>query len=640
MSARRRRHTGYENFDLLIRGVPGGYQARVQDPGGGESHEDFPPPFAEGELRRILSSITGARRDLTLASVKRDDPLREVGTLLFQSVFRGDIEVSWRRRLKDAEAADKGLRLRLRLDADSPELWEWPWEYLYDPKREFLAVSPATPIIRYIEMAEETRPLRVAPPLRLLLITASPRGFAGLDIEQELAGLESTLAPLRKNRRIEVLSLRGAGRASLREHLRQTCHVLHFIGHGEGGALLLESPDGGADRVTGEELSLILRVQPRLRLVVLNACEGARGGDPSNPLASVAQALVKARIPAVVAMQFAISDHAALSFSRYFYDAIAAREPVDRAISEARNAMAVEQIPEWGTPVLAMRSPDGDLFGRSRREVLAAKARTIRNALSKRRLTVSALALASATVGLAAGARRWIDPNLLYSLLNPPDCPSPPGVPIAFVKIKPGNFVMGSDLAPEEEPPHEVTITRPFCISRFEVTESLWHRVMKENPRHSKGDRYPMVDVSWDDAWRFLSALRKIDPAGRFRLPWEIEWEYAAQADEPGPGPEAVKAYGNCGGKGIVPVGSYQPNAWGLYDVLGNVSEWVQDEYYPYSQETLERDSPSALGKVRRGGSFRNKDSRCTPTSRARSAPPYHGNNVGFRLVREPLSRK
>jgi formylglycine-generating enzyme required for sulfatase activity len=634
MSARRR-CTGYEDFDLLIWRVPEGYRARVQDPEGGESHAGFPPPFAEGELRTMLSSITGARRDLAPASGKSRD-LQEIGSRLFQSVFRGDIEVSWRSRLKDAEAAERGLRLRLRLD--SPELWDWPWEYLYDPKREFLALSPDTPIVRYIEMPEETRPLRVAPPLRLLLVTASPRGFAGLDVEQELAGLESALAPLRKIRRIEVVSLRGASRASLRENLRQTCHVLHFIGHGEGGALLLESPGGGADRVTGEELSLILRVQPRLRLVLLNACEGARG-DSSSPFASVAQALVKARIPAVVAMQFAISDRAALSFSRYFYDAIAAREPVDRAISEARHAMAVEQISEWGTPVLAMRS-DGDLFGRPLRQVLAEIARKIRKAVSKRLLTISALVLAAATAGLAAGARRWIDPNLLYSLLNPPDCPSPSGVPIAFVKIKPGNFVMGSDLAPEEEPPHEVTINRPFCISRFEVTESLWHRVMKENPRHSKGDRYPMVDVSWNDAWRFLGALRKIEPAGGFRLPWEIEWEYAAQADEPAPGPEAVKVYGNCRSQGTVQAGSYQPNAWGLYDMLGNVSEWVQDNYYPYSQETLERNSTTGLNKVRRGGSFLNKDSLCTPTHRIMSPLSYHGASVGFRLVREPLSQK
>jgi formylglycine-generating enzyme required for sulfatase activity len=383
-------------------------------------------------------------------------------------------------------------------------------------------------------------------------------------------------------------------------------------------------------------LSLILKVQPRLRLVVLNACEGARG-DPSDPFASVTQALVKARIPAVIAMQLAISDRAALSFSRHFYDAIAAREPVDRAISVTRNAMAVEQIPEWGTPVLAMRSQDGHLFERSRREVLVAKVRKIRKSSSKRRLMISAVSLAAVVVSLAVGARRWIDPNRLFSLLNPSECPSPPGIPIAFVKIKPGDFVMGSDLSPDEGPPHEVTITRPFCISRFEVTEALWHKVLKENQRHSKGYRYPVVDVSWNDALRLLKALRKIDPAGKFRLPWEIEWEYAAQAGEPGPSPEAVKVYGNCESRGTVPVGSYEPNAWGLYDMLGNVSEWVHDDYYPYSQETLERDSPSALGKVRRGGSFLHKDSHCTPTFRARSAPSYHGDSVGFRLVREPL---
>ena len=105
MSARRRRDTDYEDFDLLIWRVSEGYRARVRDPGGGEAHADFPSPFAEGELW-AMPSLTWARRDLAPASGTRKDPLEEIGTILFQSVFRGDIEVSWRRRLKDAEAAE------------------------------------------------------------------------------------------------------------------------------------------------------------------------------------------------------------------------------------------------------------------------------------------------------------------------------------------------------------------------------------------------------------------------------------------------------------------------------------------------------------------------------------------------------
>ncbi|HEX3554312.1 MAG TPA: SUMF1/EgtB/PvdO family nonheme iron enzyme [Thermoanaerobaculia bacterium] len=631
----------YEDFDLLILRTPEGYRARVQGPWGGVAQADFEAPFGEAELEERLSSMAAARRELGFEPQEGyRDPAREIGTRLFQAVFRGDVEVFWRRRLDEARAAGRGLRLRLRLS--SPELWDWPWEYLYDPKRGFLALSAKTPVVRYVEMTDSGGPLRVAPPLRILLVTANPPGFPGLAVEQEIADLEAALAPLK--RRVEVVSLKGASRSSLTERLDETFHVLHLIGHGsmgqgEGGALILEDANGDADPVSGQELSLILSAQPKLRLVVLNACEGARS-HPSSPFTSVAQALVKEGIPAVVAMQFAITDFAALSFSRYFYNGVASRKPVDRAISEARHAMAVDRIPEWGTPVLVMRSPDGHLFERSRREALAAAARKIVAASSKRRLTILLLVSVLTTFFSWFGLRRWVDPNLLFSLLNPSDCPSPPGIPIAFVKIKPGNFIMGSNLAPEEEPPHEVTINRPFCISRFEVTESLWHKALKENPRHSKGGRYPMVDVSWDDAWRFLIALRKLEPTGRFRLPWEIEWEYAARADEPGPSLEAVKVYGNCGGPGILPVGSYEPNAWGLYDMLGNVSEWVQDNYFPYSQETLRSGLPEGLDKVRRGGSFLNKDAHCTPTHRARSTPSYHGYSVGFRLVREPVLQK
>jgi tetratricopeptide (TPR) repeat protein len=144
--------------------------------------------------------------------------------------------------------------------------------------------------------------------------------------------------------------------------------VLHFVGHGvydeaaQDGALALEGADGKTRLVTGRDLGLMIRGHRSLRLVVLNACEGARNAR-DDPLGGVAQALVRQGIPAVIAMQFEISDPAALVFSRSFYQAIADGLPVDAAMVEARVAMFAEgHEVEWATPVLYLRSPDGRIF--------------------------------------------------------------------------------------------------------------------------------------------------------------------------------------------------------------------------------------------------------------------------------------
>ena len=159
--------------------------------------------------------------------------------------------------------------------------------------------------------------------------------------------------------------------AALQRPLRlREYHVLHFIGHGvydenaQDGALALEGADRKTRLVTGRDLGMMIRGHRSLRLVVLNACEGARSAR-DDPFGGVAQALVRQGIPAVIAMQFEISDPAALVFSQSFYQAIADGLPVDVATVEARRAMFAEgNEVEWATPVLYLRSPDGRVFTR------------------------------------------------------------------------------------------------------------------------------------------------------------------------------------------------------------------------------------------------------------------------------------
>ena len=170
---------------------------------------------------------------------------------------------------------------------------------------------------------------------------------------------------------VQVDRLEAGTLSALQRPLRlREYHVLHFVGHGrwdedaQDGALALEGPNGRTRLVTGLDLGLMIRTHRSLRLVVLNACEGARSAR-DDPFGGVAQALVRQGIPAVIAMQFEISDPAAVVFSQSFYQAIGDGLPVDVAMAEARIAMfAAGNEVEWATPVLYMRSPNGRVFTR------------------------------------------------------------------------------------------------------------------------------------------------------------------------------------------------------------------------------------------------------------------------------------
>jgi formylglycine-generating enzyme required for sulfatase activity len=164
----------------------------------------------------------------------------------------------------------------------------------------------------------------------------------------------------------------------------------------------------------------------------------------------------------------------------------------------------------------------------------------------------------------------------------------------AMVEIPAGRFQMGcspddSQCHGLETPAHQVTIS-PFRIGKYEVTQAQWQAVMGENPARAKGSDRPVANVSWDDAQAFLKRLNSKGTGKPYRLPTEAEWEYAARAGTGTPywwGKTIDPDNANYGGLYAVllgqgheytdPVGSFKPNAFGLYDTVGNVSEWVQD---------------------------------------------------------------
>jgi hypothetical protein len=297
------------------------------------------------------------------------DAVRTVGRRLYDAVFAGDVRACWRSSLSEAEERNAGLRLRLRI-ADAPELGDIPWEYLYNPSlNRFLSLSQETPLVRYLDLPERIRPLAVEGRLEILVMISSPTDYPALDVEREWSRLNEALAGLIANGQIRLERLAEARLSVLQRKLRAgRYHALHFVGHGgfdsdtQEGVLVLRDDTGKGRLVPAQHLGTILHDHRSLRLVVLNACEGSRTSR-ADPFAGAAQALVQQGIPAVIAMQFEITDQAAIIFAEEFYAAAADGYPVDAALAEARKAIfAAGNDIEWGTPVLHLRAPDGRLF--------------------------------------------------------------------------------------------------------------------------------------------------------------------------------------------------------------------------------------------------------------------------------------
>jgi len=229
-----------------------------------------------------------------------------------------------------------------------------------------------------------------------------------------------------------------------------------------------------------------------------------------------------------------------------------------------------------------------------------------------------------------------------------------------FVRIEPGSFMMGSPAGEagrsDNESLHRVTITRPFSLQVTEVTQGQYRALMSINPSKfsSCGDDCPVEQVSWREAAAYANALSRMDGLPEcytgdefkglsckgYRLPTEAEWEYAARAGSTGArhgNLDAIAWYrSNSGGK-THPVGKKQPNAWGLYDMIGNVWEWTNDWYEKnYSGSATDPTGPvGGSERVNGGGGSWNFDaSYCRSARRGGSVPDSRFYTLGFRLAR------
>jgi outer membrane protein assembly factor BamB len=314
-------------------------------------------------LEATLLASAVARRSGPAA----EQPVREVGQQLFQALFTGPVYGMYRASLGVAQ--QRGGRLRVVLRLTAPELAALPWETLFDPETG-MYLCRHEPLVRHVPAPYTTDPVDVRAPLRILGLVASPRGLPPLDVEAEKDHLAEALAEPVAQGLVEVVWVPEATWEAVHARLLAgEWHVLHFVGHGDydtqtdEGVLALVGADGRADLVDASRLADLLgEAQPTPQLVVLNSCSSGQAGV-NDLFSGTAATLARCGISAVAAMQFTISDTAAIAFSRGFYSAIAQGRDVDEAARSGRiSILGMPRSLEWVTPVLYVRGQARRLF--------------------------------------------------------------------------------------------------------------------------------------------------------------------------------------------------------------------------------------------------------------------------------------
>ena len=269
-----------------------------------------------------------------------------------------------------------------------------------------------------------------------------------------------------------------------------------------------------------------------------------------------------------------------------------------------------------------------------------------------RSILISTIVMASLllTVACATGPEKSPEEGLVPKRIKN-------SIGMDFILIPSGVYKMGSPAEEtdrfSDETLHVATLPDSIYMQTTEVTQAQWAAVMGNNPAKFKecGDNRPVEQVSWLDVQEFIRRLNQMEGADSYRLPTETEWEYAARAGgttvfgngdmtNAKCGPDTVlTAMGwYCGNSGekTHPVGSKSPNAWGLYDMHGNVWEWCQDWYGPYP--TNENSGflilPLKWGRVVRGGSYISYAGLCRSAARGWQNPEKRVTHLGFRLVK------
>lgn len=629
-----------ERFDLRVERFGDEWRAQVQGAWIRDAEVRFPNPFSEKDLEQFRRAAERPPADREV--VRNWEDLQDVpgrlGALLYRTVFTGGVLEAWRESLGRASEARK--RLILALDLRDPEAARWPWEYLYQPKeKHFLGLSKQTPVVRYSGGEVRLRPSPPGLPVRVLVVFANPWRSHSLEGEREWNLLRAALLDLVERGLVRLDRLDVPTFPSFERKLsEETYHIFHFIGHGgfdgRSGSLFFEDDRGEPVEVSAESLGSILH-DAGLRLAVLNSCHGGQAAQ-DDLLSGVAQSLIQNNTEAVIAMQFSVPDASAIRFSEALYEELAKGSPLDLAITDARRALfAAETGGGWGNPVLYLRTSHVSILPPQAMPPPRTPVRILAVLLALTILAALVLPVFRNEYPGEQGAEApAAGPVPLYAAPPPgshPRCPSPQSTDIRFALIEPGELVLSTG-----KRGRLLKLPQPLCVSIYETTRRQWAEVMgvDSGPR----PELPITFKSYNDALRFVEKLNERDPEARYRLPTESEWEFAGRAESAddfsfGDDPGLLHRYANCGlgrffdgESNVAPVGKYRPNKWGLYDMQGNVWEWVAPD--PGDSDSLPR---------RKGGSWGIMAEHCTLARFVETKPHSSKKDYGFRVVREPL---
>jgi hypothetical protein len=321
-------------------------------------------PYPDDELKARLAAVADLQ-----AGTDGEIVMRQAGEALFRWVMAGPIESHLRIAWDRAQHAHQGLRLRLSLD--SPALGAWPWELLHDPERDHtFAASYSTLLVRYYDQANHLGSLaeqQTDLPLRLLLVLPVA---CDLNLANERRSIEQVAASM--TTALRVRALEGVvTRSDLADALLMGDYdIVHFSGHGaflDGrGYAALNLPDGSPDWIHSGTLSRLASNHRSIRLVILNVCGGGYAED-GRAFQGLASQMVRYGVPAVVAMQYPITDEAAAIFAREFYKRLCVGEDagqVDVAVTYARGMLSIMYPGDrcWVAPVLYTHAADGVIY--------------------------------------------------------------------------------------------------------------------------------------------------------------------------------------------------------------------------------------------------------------------------------------
>jgi CHAT domain-containing protein len=352
----------YKDFYIKIKPHLAQYEVTLESGSDNFTDHAIEIPFQEFEKFNSVSPTSFSMRNATFVFNDQAELLKAQGTLLYNTIFASDSLKSF-----FISALKEEVKRRIVIEFDSQLLSKLPWESLYIPELEiFPALYTRFSIVRNFPNPSPINRRTLTPPLRILVVTASPKDLSLLALEDEILTMEKTLADAIRNGQAKLEIIRHATIDAIQQSLRRfQPHLFHFAGHAvasqesQDGLLILENSDGSMRKLEASLLKSLL-VDSNISLAVLNSCDTGTN-NTVNAVTSLAGELVKGGITAAIATTEVLLDSAALMFSREFYRAFVDGYTLEESITEARKAICMERL-NWASYTLFSGTTNLDLF--------------------------------------------------------------------------------------------------------------------------------------------------------------------------------------------------------------------------------------------------------------------------------------